>query len=107
MDYEIAPEELKSLRESNSDIVVVDVREDWEFQTASIDGSVHIPMNQIPARFPGEVNRDKHVVVVCHHGVRSMNVTMWLRQQGFEKVQSLSGGIDSWARQIDPNVPMY
>jgi rhodanese-related sulfurtransferase len=64
-------------------------------------------MNDIPARFSQELDSGKRIVVVCHHGVRSMNVTMWLRQQGLEKVQSLSGGIDRWARQIDPSVPVY
>jgi rhodanese-related sulfurtransferase len=107
MDYEIAPEELKTLLESNSDIVVLDCREPWEFETASIAGSKHIPMNDIPARFNEELDPEKHIVVICHHGVRSMNVTAWLRQQGFEKVQSLRGGIDRWARQIDLKVPVY
>ena len=107
MDYEIAPEELKSLFESNSDVVVLDCREPWEFETARIENSQHIPMNDIPARFNQELDPEKHIVVICHHGVRSMNVTAWLRKQGFEKVQSLRGGIDRWARQIDPKVPVY
>jgi rhodanese-related sulfurtransferase len=107
MDYEIAPEELKALLETNSDVVVLDCRERWEAQTACIEGSLHIPMNEIPARFRKELEGDRHVVVVCHHGVRSLNLTMWLRQQGFEKVQSLQGGIDRWAREIDPRVPLY
>ncbi len=107
MDCEITPEDLKSLLESNSDIVVLDCRESWEFETAKIAGSRHIPMNEIPARFQQELDAEKHIVVVCHHGVRSMNVTMWLRRQGLEKVQSLSGGIDLWARLVDPKVPLY
>lgn len=107
LDYEITPEDLKSLLKSDSDIVVLDVREPWEFETAKIGNSKHIPMNDIPARFNQELDPEEHIVVVCHHGVRSMNVTSWLRQQGFEKVQSLRGGIDRWARQIDPKVPVY
>jgi len=107
LDYEVAPEELKTLLESDSDIVVLDVREPWEFETARIENSKHIPMNDIPARFNQELDAEKHMVVVCHHGVRSMNVTAWLRKQGFENVQSLRGGIDRWARQIDPKVPVY
>jgi rhodanese-related sulfurtransferase len=107
IDYEIAPEYLNSLLKLESDIVVLDVREPWEFETAKIAGSKHIPMGDIPARFNQELDPEKHIVVVCHHGVRSMNVTAWLRQQGFEKVQSLRGGIDRWARQIDPTVPIY
>ncbi len=107
MDYEIAPEELQALLEANSDVVVLDCREPWEFETARIENSQHIPMNDIPARFSEELDPEKHIVVICHHGVRSMNVTVWLRQQGLEKVQSLRGGIDRWARQIDPRVPVY
>jgi rhodanese-related sulfurtransferase len=107
MDYEISPEELRVLLEQGSDVVVLDVRESWELQTASMSHHEHIPMGEIPARFNAELDRNTHIVVVCHHGVRSMNVTTWLRQQGYEKVQSLRGGIDQWARQIDPTVPLY
>jgi rhodanese-related sulfurtransferase len=107
MDYEIAPEELQSLLDAKSDVVVLDVRESWEFEAARIANSKHIPMGDIPARFNQELDPEDHIVVVCHHGVRSMNVTAWLRQQGFEKAQSLRGGIDRWARQIDPKVPIY
>ena len=107
MDYEITPEELKSLLESGSDVVVLDVREPWEVATASMAHDKHIPMNEIPARFSQELDVDRHTVVVCHHGVRSMNVTVWLRRQGYGKVQSLAGGIDRWARQIDVKVPVY
>jgi rhodanese-related sulfurtransferase len=106
MEYEIAPEELKSLLDRGSDVVVLDVREQWELDTASMAHHEHIPMNEIPARY-NQLDQEKHMVVVCHHGVRSYNVTAWLRRQGYEKVQSLAGGIDRWARQIDPTVPVY
>lgn len=107
MDYEITTEELKLLREGNASHVLLDVREPWEVSTASIEGSRHIPMGEIPARFNQELDPEDHIVVVCHHGVRSMNVTAWLRQQGFERTQSLRGGIDRWAREVDPGVPLY
>jgi rhodanese-related sulfurtransferase len=107
LDYEIAVEELKALRDAGGNVVLLDVREPWEFETAKIADSKLIPMGDIPARFNQELNPEEHIVVVCHHGVRSMNVTAWLRQQGFEKVQSLRGGIDRWSRQIDPTVPVY
>lgn len=107
MDFEITPEELNSLLQNNSDVVILDVRELWELDTARMAHHKHIPMNEIPARYSQELDAEKRTVVVCHHGVRSMNVTMWLRRQGYEKVQSLAGGIDRWARQIDPNVPVY
>ena len=107
MDYEISAAEVKSLRDGGQELKLLDVREPWEFQTARIEGSQHIPMGDIPARFNEELDPEEHIVVVCHHGVRSMNVTAWLRQQGFEKAQSLRGGIDRWSREIDPSVPLY
>ena len=107
MDYEITPEALKALRDSGSDVTMLDVREPWEYEAAKIAGSRHSAMTDIPARFTQELDPDHHIVVVCHRGVRSMNVTAWLRQQGFEKVQSLQGGIDRWARQVDPSLPVY
>ena len=107
MEYEVSNEELQSLLDSGADITLLDVREPWEYETARINGSKHVPMGDIPARFNQELDPESHIVVVCHHGVRSMNVTAWLRQQGFEKVQSLRGGIDRWAREVDPSVPLY
>ena len=107
MDYEISVAEVKSMREAGQDFTLLDVREPWECEVASIAGSKHIPMGDIPARFNQELDPEDHVVVVCHHGVRSMNVTAWLRQQGFEKVQSLRGGIDRWSREVDSSVPLY
>jgi len=107
MDYEITPELLKTLRDTEESVTVLDVREPWEYDVAKIAGSKHIAMGDIPARFNQELDPEAHIVVVCHHGVRSMNVTAWLRQQGFEKVQSLQGGIDRWSRQVDPSVPVY
>ena len=107
MDYEISAADVKSLKDNAQKFTLLDVREPWEFQTARIEGSQHIPMGDIPARFNEELDPEEHIVVVCHHGVRSMNVTAWLRQQGFEKAQSLRGGIDRWSREIDPSVPLY
>ena len=107
VDYEISAGELKLLRDGAQEIILLDVRESWEFQAAHIAGSTHMPMGDVPARFQQELDPEEHIIVVCHHGVRSMNVTAWLRQQGFEKVQSLRGGIDRWSREIDSSVPLY
>lgn len=107
MEYEISVGELKSLQDGAQELMVLDVREPWEYETAHIEGSRHIPMGEIPARFNQELDPERHIVVLCHHGVRSMNVTAWLRQQGFDKVQSLRGGIDRWSREVDPSVPLY
>ncbi|HWR13660.1 MAG TPA: rhodanese-like domain-containing protein [Terriglobales bacterium] len=107
MEFEITPEELKQKLDGGAELTVLDVREPWEYDAARIEGSKLIPMDQIPARVHQELDPEEHVVVVCHHGVRSANVAAWLAQQGFEKVQSLRGGVDRWSRVIDPSVPIY
>lgn len=104
---EITAEELKNRLSQAETITLLDVREPWECQIARIEGSKHIPMGDIPSRAHQELDPDSHIVVVCHHGVRSLNVAHWLRQQGFENAQSLRGGIDSWSRTIDPRIPVY
>lgn len=107
MDFEITPEQLKQKLDAKEELTVLDVREPWEFDTAHIAGSKLIPMNEIPARVNQELDPEDHIVVMCHHGVRSANVAAWMQQQGFERVQSLRGGIDQWSRTIDPKVPVY
>ncbi len=107
MDFEISAGQVKALEKSGAAFTLLDVREPWEFETARIEGSRHIPMGDVPARAHRELDPDDHIIVVCHHGVRSLTVTNWLRQQGFEKVQSMRGGIDGWARTVDPKMPLY
>jgi rhodanese-related sulfurtransferase len=107
MDYEITPEEVKVKRDHNEKFTLLDVREPWEFETTQMVGAKLIPMGDIPSRAHQELDPEDSIVVVCHHGVRSLNVTAWLRQQGFEKAQSMRGGIDAWSRQIDGSVPLY
>lgn len=107
MDFEITPEQLKQKLDAKEELTVLDVREPWEFDAAHISGSKLIPMNEIPARVNQELDPEDHIVVMCHHGVRSANVAAWMQQQGFERVQSLRGGIDQWSRTIDPKVPVY
>ena len=107
MDYEISAEQVKAKLDSRDDFLLLDVREPWEFETARIEGAKLIPMGDIPSRAHQELDPEESIVVICHHGVRSMNVTAWLRQQGFEKAQSMRGGIDAWSRSVDPKVPMY
>jgi len=107
MDYEITPEEVKNAAERKEPFTLLDVREPWEFETARIEGATLIPMGDVPSRAHQELDPEAHIIVYCHHGVRSMNVTGWLRQQGFEKAQSMAGGIDAWSRRADGKVPMY
>ena len=90
--------------------LILDVREPWETETASLPPSipsVRMPMGEIPSRAHQELDPDQPLVVLCHHGARSLHVTLWLREQGFDQAQSLAGGIDLWSRSIDPSVPRY
>jgi rhodanese-related sulfurtransferase len=86
---------------------LVDVREPWEFAKTSIEGSLLIPMGEVPGRANAELDPDERLLVLCHHGVRSMNVAVWMRNQGFEQAQSVRGGIDAWSREVDPHLPRY
>ena len=106
LDYEISAAEAATLVKENG-ARLIDVREPWEFATARIEGSLPMPMGEVPARAHQELDPEERMVVVCHHGIRSMNVTVWLRNQGFEQAQSLRGGIDAWAVEVDPAVGRY
>jgi len=86
--------------------LVLDVREPWEQQICTIAGSQPLPMQQIPAQF-GSIDRQRPIVCVCHHGGRSAQVAMFLQRQGHEDVYNLTGGVDAWARQVDPSMPVY
>ncbi len=106
LDYEISATEAAALLKYGT-ASLIDVREPWEFATAHIEGGVLMPMSDVPARAHQELDPDERLVVVCHHGMRSMNVTVWLRNQGFEQAQSLRGGIDAWSAEVDAAVPRY
>ena len=86
--------------------VLLDVREPWEFEKARIEGATLMPMRELPSRV-GQIDEDKEVVAICHHGGRSMQVAMFLEKQGFKRVHNLVGGIDAWSRTVDPAVPLY
>ena len=98
--------EFKTWRDDNKDCVLLDVREDGEVAYASIDGHTHIAMNLIPLCH-NELPDDKPIVVYCHHGMRSMQVALFLEHAGFSDVYNLSGGIEAWSVQIDPGVARY
>jgi rhodanese-related sulfurtransferase len=85
---------------------LLDVREPWEYQICSIAGSRLLPMRTLPAQL-GELDAAQPIVCICHHGNRSANVAMWLWRQGFADVYNLSGGVDAWARQVDPKMATY
>ena len=86
--------------------VLVDVREPWEFQTCHIGDSRLVPMSEVQKRL-AELDPQAETVVICHHGGRSMQVAMFLEKQGFKRVHNLAGGVDAWARSVDPSMPTY
>ena len=106
LDYEISAAQAAALTKQNK-TRIIDVREPWEHETARVEGSLLMPMGEVPARAHQELDPEEHLVVLCHHGVRSMNVTVWLRNQGFEQAQSIRGGIDAWSAEVDPAIPRY
>ena len=107
MDFEISSGKVNTMLKQGEKFTLLDVREPWELEKARIEGSKNIPMGEIPARANQELDPEERIVVICHHGVRSLSVSNWLRQQGFDKTQSIRGGIDGWARTVDPKIPLY
>ena len=108
LETEIGPEDLKDLLDAQSPVRLVDCRENDEWHTCRIEGAQLIPLSQFTDLAPAKLgDKDQHLVVYCHHGMRSMRATLWLRQQGYRQTQSLRGGIDLWSELIDPTVPRY
>ncbi len=85
---------------------LIDVRESWEFELCRIEGSRHIPMHLVPMR-SDEIDDDQDVVLICHHGGRSMQVAMFLERKGFGRLFNLTGGVEAWAEQVDPSMRRY
>lgn len=113
MIAQVPPAELSSWLEAagaEGQPVVLDVREPWELQTASVTPVgftlLAIPMNDVPARL-AELDPLQPLACLCHHGARSQRVAHFLAQNGFENVVNLAGGIDAWSLQRDPAVPRY
>lgn len=86
--------------------VILDVREEWELKLCALPGTLHIPMGRIPDRIE-ELDPHAETVVVCHHGIRSQRVIGFLESQGFTRLSNLQGGVDAWARDIDPTMHKY
>lgn len=92
--------------ESRAKPLLLDVREPWEFQTCRIEGAQSMPMNSVPQRIE-ELEPDMEIVAICHHGMRSAQVAMFLERNGFGKLWNLQGGVAAWAAQVDPKMPTY
>jgi len=92
--------------ESREDPVLLDVREPWEYELCHIEGSQLMPMGSVPEQV-NALEPEAEVVVICHHGIRSARVGMFLEGQGFGCIFNLSGGVAGWAEQVDPAMPQY
>lgn len=109
LPVEVSPEEVRRRLAAGEKLFLIDVREPNEFQQARIENADLVPMRTVPAalqQLEGKAG-EATLIVFCHHGVRSLQVVNWLREQGVVACQSMSGGIDQWSRQIDPTVPRY
>lgn len=106
MSFTITPKDLKSRLDKGDKLVLVDVREPWEYALAKLQGSVLIPLATLPQALD-KLDRQSEIIAYCHHGMRSADATGFLLQQGFANVKNLIGGIDAWSAQVDPSVPRY
>ena len=106
---DLRPAELAAyLEQAEQPPLLLDVREPWEFAICHLEGSQLLPMQQIPAAVAGdELPRDRDIVVICHHGIRSRQVAMFLAHQGYDRIINLQGGVDAWAREVDRQMPTY
>jgi rhodanese-related sulfurtransferase len=104
---EITPRELKARLDTNDRPLLLDVRQEWETKLCRLDNAVHIPIEEIELR-TDELNPRDEIVVYCHQGVRSAAVAEYLRaQHGFTNVKNLAGGLEAWARSVDPGMRRY
>jgi rhodanese-related sulfurtransferase len=109
LPFEISPQEVKQRLDAGEKLHLIDVREPHEYAQARIEGSELIPMRSVPAALQDLDARadEAPLIVYCHHGVRSLNVVQWLREQGVDACTSMAGGIDAWSVVVDPAVPRY
>lgn len=103
---EMSPGEFVRRRDGGENLLLLDVREPYEIEIASVPGALHIPMAQVPERL-AEIDRDREVVVLCRSGGRSLRVAMFLKQEGYPRVANLSGGILRWGEELDPSLQAY
>jgi rhodanese-related sulfurtransferase len=105
-NIEIAPREVQELLARDNKVLFVDVREQWEYDIAHLEGSVLIPLGEIPGNLQ-RIETSDQIVIFCHHGMRSLDAAAWLRSQGVEGARSMTGGIERWSTEIDRTVPRY
>lgn len=107
LTLQITPKEVKQRLDAGEKLRLVDVREPFEYRQARIEGSELIPMRTVSKSLDSLESEESPVIVLCHHGMRSLQVVNWLREQGLERCSSMEGGIDRWSLEVDPTVPRY
>ncbi|MDD3446124.1 MAG: rhodanese-like domain-containing protein [Zavarzinia sp.] len=107
-ELEISVETLAARRAAGEELHLLDVREPWEFKLCRIEGSVNVPLGRLAdAIDPDTLNDGRPVIVICHHGFRSLRATLWLRGQGVADCLSLAGGVERWANVVEPAMARY
>ena len=102
----IKVEQLAQLQAEADKVVLLDVRDPWEFEICRLTGSVNVPMNEIPQRL-NELDAQARTIVICHFGMRSLETGAYLEASGFSDIINLEGGLDAWAERIDEDMPRY
>jgi rhodanese-related sulfurtransferase len=105
-DLQISTKEVSERIARGDKLLLVDVREQWEYDLCKIPGAQLIPLGTLPANLNTLLDTDE-VICYCHHGMRSLDAAVWLRQQGVESAKSMAGGIERWSVEVDPQVPRY
>ncbi len=104
---ELSAQELKLyLDNTKATSFLLDVRQPWEYDVCKLENSTSMPMSQIPVRL-NELDQNREIIVICHHGIRSRSVGRYLEQAGFTNIINLSGGVDQWAKTVDKTMPTY
>lgn len=106
-DLEISVEELQKRRNEGEAVTVLDIRKPAERKAAVLEDDLFVPLGELPGHVEELREQERPLVVYCHHGLRSLRATKYLRDEGLEEVFSLAGGIDAWSNKIDPDVPTY
>lgn len=106
-DLQISVKEVSERIARGEKLLLVDVRESWEYDLCKIPGAKLIPLGTVPANLNTLLDVDDEVVCYCHHGMRSLDAVVWLRQQGVENAKSMAGGIERWSVEVDSTVPRY
>ncbi len=106
LEFEISPELVFEMMDAGENLILLDIREDWEWEKAHLEGAIHIPLGDLGNRVT-ELDPNRETIVYCHHGDLSVDGCLLLWEHGFRKQRSLTGGIEAWSELVDPSVPRY